>query len=79
MLFGARYFSQLIASAIEKQVIILKVYDKVVTITCDGSSNMCDRFTYFSRQNIIYIRCIAHKLHLIIYNSLNTWVSSKKK
>ncbi|CAF4467350.1 unnamed protein product [Rotaria sp. Silwood2] len=34
---------------------------------------------YFTRRNIKYIHCTAHKLHLIICNSLNLWVASKKK
>ena len=79
MTFEDRHFSPLIANEIEKQLISLKLYDKLVTITCDGASNMRDMFTYFSRQNIRYIHCIAHKLHLIICNSLNIWISSKKK
>ena len=36
-------------------------------------------FNYFSRLNITCIRCIAHKLYLIIYNSLNLWVKKEKK
>ena len=36
-------------------------------------------FTYFSCQNIRYTHSIAHKLRLIICNSLNIWVSSKKR
>jgi hypothetical protein len=79
MTFEDRHFSSLIAQEIEKQLISLGLYNKLLTITCDGASNMKDMFTYFTRRNIKYIHCIAHKLHLIICNSLNFWVSKKKK
>jgi hypothetical protein len=79
MKFEDRHFSPIIAQEIEKQLIELELYDKLVTITCDGAPNMADMFTYFSRRNIQYIKCIAHKLHLIICNSLNLWVVPKKK
>ena len=79
MKFGDRHSSLSIANEIEKHLINLNLYDKLITITCDGASNMRDMFTYFTRQNIKYIHCIAHKLHLIICNSLNLWVSSKKR
>ncbi|CAF2032074.1 unnamed protein product [Rotaria magnacalcarata] len=36
-------------------------------------------FTYFSRRNIKYIQCVAHKFHLVICNSLNLWTTPKKK
>ena len=77
--FDGRHFSVLIAQEIEKQLINLGLFDKLVTITCDGASNMRDMFTYFNRQNIRYLHCIAHKLHLVICNSLNLWVPMKKK
>ena len=75
--FEDRHFSPLIAQEIEKQLISLGLYDKLVTITCDGASNMRDMFTYFTRRKIKYIHCLAHKLHLIICNSLNLWVKTK--
>lgn len=76
--FDERHFSMLIAQEIEKQLINLGVFDKLITITCDGASNMRSIFTYFNRRNIRYLHCIAHKLHLIICNSLNLWVPIKK-
>jgi hypothetical protein len=79
MTFESRHFSQLIAQEIEKTLIAYDLYDKLVTITCDGASNMREMFNYFSRRNIKYIHCIAHKLHLVICNGLNLWVSPKKK
>jgi len=79
MSFKDRHFSPLIANEIEKQLISLNLYDKLISITCDGAPNMRDMFTYFNRRNIKYINCIAHKLHLIICNSLNLWVTTKKK
>ncbi|CAF5143260.1 unnamed protein product, partial [Rotaria magnacalcarata] len=77
--FEERHFSPLIAQEIEKQLISLGLYDKLVTITCDGAANMRDMFTYFTRRKIKYIHCLAHKLHLIICNSLNLWVTTKKR
>ncbi|CAF3899786.1 unnamed protein product [Rotaria sordida] len=79
MTFEDRHYSILIANEIENQLINLNLYDKLVTITCDGAPNMRDMFSYFTRRNIKYIHCTAHKLHLIICNSLNLWVASKKK
>ena len=40
---------------------------------------MRNMFNYSSRPSITCIRCIAHKLHPIIYNSLNLWVKQEKK
>ena len=40
---------------------------------------MRDMFNCFNRPNITYTRFIAHKLHLIICNSLNLWVKQKKE
>ncbi|CAF4478194.1 unnamed protein product, partial [Rotaria sp. Silwood2] len=76
-----RHFSKLIAHVIENELISLGLYDKLVTITCDGASNtnMRDMFNYFNRTNITYICCIAHKLHLVICYSLNLWVKEKKR
>jgi hypothetical protein len=79
MCFQDRHYSPIIAQEIEKQLIDLNLYDKLVTITCDGAPNMRDMFTYFTRRNIQFIHCIAHKLHLIICNSLDLWVTRKKK
>ncbi|CAF3145018.1 unnamed protein product [Rotaria sp. Silwood2] len=79
MQFEDRHYSLTIANEIENQLINLNLYDKLVTITCDGAPNMREMFNYFSRQNIKYIHCTAHKLHLIICNSLNLWVTTKKK
>ena len=73
-----RHFSSPIAHNIEKQLKELDLYDKLVTITADGASNMKDMFTYFTRRNVNYIQCIAHKLHLIICNGLKLWTSLKK-
>ena len=77
--FQERHFSKLIALVIENELVGLSLYDKLVSITCDGASNMRNMFNYFSRPNITCIRCIAHKLHLIICNSLNLWVKHEKK
>ena len=77
--FEGRHFSKLIAQVIENELVSLGLYDKLVTITCDGASNMRDMFNYFNRPNITYIHCIAHKLHLIICNGLNLWVKQKKE
>ena len=77
--FEGRHFSKLIAQAIENELISLGLYNKLVTITCDGASNMRSMFNYFNRPNITYIYCIAHKFHLVICNSLNLWVKEKKK
>ncbi|CAF1212449.1 unnamed protein product [Rotaria sordida] len=77
--FDDRHFSMLIAQEIEKQLISLRLYDKLFTVTCDGASNMRHMFTYFNRRNIKYINCIAHKFHLVICNSLNLWISVTKK
>ncbi|CAF1168436.1 unnamed protein product [Rotaria sp. Silwood1] len=79
MQFEDRHYSLTIANEIENQLINLNLYDKLVTITCDGAPNMREMFNYFSRRNIKYIHCTAHKLHLIICNSLNLWVTTKKK
>ncbi|CAF1437369.1 unnamed protein product [Adineta ricciae] len=79
MTFEDRHYSPIIAYEIEKQLINFNLFNKLVTITCDGASNMRDMFTYFSRSNIQYVRCIAHKLHLIICNGLNLWVTTKTK
>ncbi|CAF4641926.1 unnamed protein product, partial [Rotaria sp. Silwood2] len=79
MKFEDRHYSSTIANEIENQLINLNLYDKLVTITCDGAPNMREMLNYFSRQSIKYIHCTAHKLHLIICNSLNLWVTTKKK
>jgi hypothetical protein len=79
MTFEDRHFSRIIAQEIEKQLIDLDLYDKLVTVTCDAAPNMRNIFTYFSRRNIQYINCVAHKLHLIVCNSLDLWVTLKKK
>lgn len=78
MAFEDRHTSQSIAQVIEKELIDLDLYDKLITITCDGASNMKQMFNYFNRKNIKYINCFAHKLHLVICNSLNFWVLPKK-
>jgi hypothetical protein len=79
MTFEDRHFSLLIAQEIERQLISLGLYDKLITITTDGAPNMRQMFDYFTRRNIRYIHCVAHKFHLIICNGLNLWVSLKKK
>ena len=72
--FQERHFSKLIDEVIENELVSLGLHDKLVTITCGRASNMRNMFNYFSRPSITCIRCITHKPHLIIYNSLNLWV-----
>lgn len=79
MTFEDRHTSPLIAQEIEKQLSSLHLYDKLVSITCDGAANMRQMFNYFTRKNMKFIHCFAHRLHLVICNSLNLWVSVKKK
>ncbi|CAM4843216.1 unnamed protein product, partial [Rotaria magnacalcarata] len=59
MTFEERHYSIIIANEIEKQLIHLGLYDKLVAITCDGAYNMRHMFTYFSRRNIKYIQLEA--------------------
>jgi hypothetical protein len=78
MTFEDPHLSPIIAQDVEKQLIDLVLYDKLITITCDGAPNMRDMFTFLSRRNIQYINCIAHKLHLIVCNNLDLLVALKK-
>ena len=68
--FQTRHYSELIGLEIEKQLIELKLFDKVTSITCDGAPNMVKMFDYLSRPEINRIRCQAHLLHLIVCNGL---------
>jgi hypothetical protein len=52
----------------------LKIFDKVLSITCDGAPNMVALFNYFTRTDIDRIQCICHKVHLIVCNGLGIWL-----
>jgi hypothetical protein len=77
--FQQRHFSDLIGIEVEKQLIELKLFDRVVSITCDAAPNMVKMFDHLSRPDIDRIRCQAHLLHLIVCNGLGIWVEKKKK
>jgi hypothetical protein len=77
--FHQRHFSDLIGIEIEKQLVELKLFDKVTSITCDGAPNMVKMFDYLSRPDITRIRCQAHLLHLIVCNGLGLWIDKRKK
>ncbi|CAF1564257.1 unnamed protein product, partial [Adineta ricciae] len=77
--FLTRHYSHSIGTEIEKQLVELKLFDKVASITCDAAPNMVKMFDYFSRSDISRIRCQAHLLHLIICNGLCVWSNKKKK
>jgi hypothetical protein len=70
--FDQRHFSHLIGKEIEKQLIDLKIFHKITTITCDNAPNMLGLFKYLSR-DIKHIPCMAHILHLVICNGLGIW------
>ncbi|CAF1292438.1 unnamed protein product, partial [Didymodactylos carnosus] len=64
-----------IVQAIKTILKDLGIYTKVITITCDGASNMvkaCEGFP-----SIQQIWCVAHRLHLVICNALGFWIKSK--
>lgn len=67
-----------IASELELHLKNLKIYEKVVSITCDGASNMRASFNSIST-NIRRIICIAHRLHLIVCNSLGLWIKNQNE
>ncbi|CAF2193906.1 unnamed protein product [Rotaria magnacalcarata] len=76
--FQQRHYSDLIGIEIEKQLLELKIFDKVVSITCDGARNMVKMFDFFSRTDVTRVRCQAHLLHLIVYNGLGLWMVTKR-
>ena len=77
--FQKRHFSDTIGIEIENQLIELKIFDKVTSITCDAAPNMVKMFDFFSRSDIIRVRCQAHLLHLVVCNGLDLWPDKKKK
>ena len=77
--FKKRHFSDEIGAEIEKQLLELKVFNKVTSITCDAAPNMVKMFDYLSRPDVARIRCQAHLLHLIVCNGLGFWIDKKKK
>ena len=76
--FEKRHFSDIIGVEIENQLTELNIFDKVVSITCDGAPNLIKRFDFFSCPDITRIRCQARLLHLIVCNALNLWIQKTK-
>lgn len=77
--FEQRHFSDLIGIEIEKQLIELKIFNKVVSVICDAAPNMVKMFDHLTRSDINRIRCQAHLLHVIVCNGLGLWIDRKKK
>lgn len=76
--FQQRHYSDLIGIEIEKQLLELKIFDKMVSITCDGARNMVKMFDFFSRTDVTRVRCQAHLLHLIVCKGLGLWMVTKR-
>ena len=77
--FQKRHFSDTIGIEIENQLIELKIFDKVTSITCDAAPNMVKMFDFFSRFDIIRARCQAHLLHLIVCNDFTFGPKKRRK
>jgi 3-polyprenyl-4-hydroxybenzoate decarboxylase len=73
-----RHTSVNISSELEHHLKRLKIHDKTTTITCDGASNIKAAFKSIDAR-IKRLQCLAHKLHLVVCNSLGLWIKSEKQ
>lgn len=73
-----RHTSENISSELEYHLKRLKIHDKTTAITCDGASNMKSAFRSIDAR-IKRVQCLAHKMHLIVCNSLGLWMKSDKQ
>jgi hypothetical protein len=70
--YHKRHFAENISNEMEQRLRYLNIYEKVVTITCDGASNMRSAFALFD-PSIRVLWCFAHRIHLVICNGLGLW------
>ena len=74
--FEGQHTGERIGYRIEAELKHLQVYEKTTTITCDGASNMLKSFDWLNPKRLL---CLAHKLHLVVCNSLCLWVKKSSK
>ncbi|CAF1543957.1 unnamed protein product [Adineta ricciae] len=70
--FEQRHLAENIAGTIQSKLEKLGILNAVSSVTCDGASNM--KKTFDKLTNIDRIWCLAHRLHLIVTNSLGFWL-----
>ena len=76
--FNSQHTATEIAKVLEEKLVSLGIYDKVISITCDGAENLvlaCELLN----ENIRRIWCCAHRLHLVVVNALGFWIAEKEK
>ncbi|CAF4089715.1 unnamed protein product [Rotaria sordida] len=76
--FQDRHTAYNVSSEIEQHLKRLNIFDKTVSVTCDGASNIKAAFKKLDPK-IRRIQCLAHKLHLIISNALGLWLKPQKQ
>ena len=76
--FTVRHTSENISLELEKHLNSLNIIDKITTITFDGANNLKAAMKKISGR-IRRLHCIAHKIHLIICNSLGLWMKKEKR
>ncbi|CAF1421677.1 unnamed protein product [Rotaria sordida] len=76
--FQDRHTADNVSSEIEQHLKRLNIFDKTVSVTCDGASNIKAAFKKLDPK-IRRIQCLAHKLHLIISNALGLWLKPQKQ
>ncbi|CAF1545416.1 unnamed protein product [Adineta ricciae] len=75
--FNERHTAVNIAGCIKQILIDLEIYEKIISITCDGGENLvaaCRKLDV----SIKRIWCCAHRLHLVVINALGFWNKEKK-
>ena len=75
--FGNRHTGGEISKVIKEKLMTLNIYEKIICITCDGAENMvlaCE----LSGENFIRIWCYAHRLHLVVINTMGFWITKNK-
>ncbi|CAF4139247.1 unnamed protein product, partial [Adineta steineri] len=74
--FNERHSAVNIVRYLKETLNSLEIYDKIISITCDGGPNLIAACKKLDRI-IKRIWCCGHRLHLVIVNGLGLWIIGK--
>jgi hypothetical protein len=74
--FNERHTAANIAQCLKEKLLDLGIYHKIIAITCDGAPNVVAALRLLGIP-IRRIWCCAHRLHLVVINSLGLWIKEE--